>query len=133
MRLKSRGLGRKELVLDFREYTAIREGDEVVIVGAIRDPVNWDFTIRVCEDDVVGMTKLILRPAMIAMLLRSILRSGFGRRKKGHWSQDCAEHIAEGKLRLVAAREKADERVRARRASEEEQGGHVQSPPAPVR
>ena len=116
MRLKSRGLGRKELVMDFREYTTIREDDEVVIVGTIRDPVNWDFTIRVCEDDIVGMTKLILRPAMIGMLLRAI----FKRKKKDHWSQDYAEHIAEGKERLIDASDKAIERgrVRAEGASE---------------
>ena len=41
MRLKSRGLGRKELVMDFREYTTIREDGEAVVVGTIRDPVNW--------------------------------------------------------------------------------------------
>ena len=74
MRLKSRGLGRKELVMDFREYEVVREGDELVVVGTIRDPVNWDFTIRVCEDDVVGMTKLILRPSMIRLLLRSLFK-----------------------------------------------------------
>jgi len=49
MRLRSRGLGRKELVMDFREYETIREGDEVVVVGTIRDPVNWDFSIRFCR------------------------------------------------------------------------------------
>jgi hypothetical protein len=110
MRLRSRGLGRKELVMDFREYKAVPEDDEVIIVGTIRDPVNWDFTIRVCEDDIVGMTKLILRPAMIGLLLRSI----FKRRKKNHWTQEYAEHIAEGRERLLSASEKASERIRAR-------------------
>jgi hypothetical protein len=116
MRLKSRGLGRKELVMDFREYTTIREGNEVVIVGTIRDPVNWDFTIRVCEDDIVGMSKLILRPAMIGLLLRSI----FKRRKGDHWNQDYMKHILEGKERLIDARVKADERILARENKGEE-------------
>jgi hypothetical protein len=125
MRLKSRGLGRKELVMDFREFAVIHENDEVVIVGTIRDPVNWDFTIRVCEDDIVGMTKLILRPAMIGMLLKSIFR----RKKRDHWSQDYAEHIAEGKERWIDAQEKADERIRA----SEKESGEVPPTTAPAR
>ena len=57
MRLKSKGLGKKELVMDFREYTVVREGDELVVVGTIRDPINWDFTIRMCEDDLAGLAR----------------------------------------------------------------------------
>jgi len=109
MRLRSRGLGRKELVMDFREYEVIRDGDEIVIVGTIRDPVNWDFTIRFCEDDVPGMTRLVLRKSMIGLLLRAFFR----RKKAHHWGQEHAEHIAEGERRLVIAREKAAERVKA--------------------
>lgn len=125
MRLKSRGLGRKELVMDFREYAVNHEGDEAVIVGTIRDPVNWDFTIRVCEDDIVGMAKLILRPAMIKLLLRSI----FSRRKQHHWTQDHPEHMAEGKKRIKAAVEKAAERMRLR----EENGGELPAETRPAR
>jgi hypothetical protein len=125
MRLKSRGLGRKELVMDFREYAVIHEGDEAVIVGTIRDPVNWDFSIRVCQDDIVGMTKLILRPAMIRLLLRSIFR----RRKQHHWTQEHPEHMTEGKKRSVAAAEKAAARIRLR----EENGGELPSEAGPAR
>ena len=121
MRLKSRGLGRKELVMDFREYTVIREEDEVVVVGTIRDPVNWDFSIRMCEDDVVGMAKLILCRPMIGILLRSF----FKRRKNHHWTQERSEHIAEGRERLKSAREKAAERIRAR----EQPGGELATNP----
>jgi hypothetical protein len=97
--------------MDFREYEVVRDGDEVVIVGTIRDPVNWDFTIRFCEDDVPGVTSLVLRKKMLGLLLRS-----FFRRKKGHhWGGDHAEHIAEGKRRLEVAREKAEERAAAAR------------------
>jgi hypothetical protein len=125
MRLKSRGLGRKELVMDFREYAVIREGDEAVIVGTIRDPVNWDFSIRVCQDDIVGMTKLILKPAMIGLLLRSLFR----RRKPHHWTQEHPEHMAEGKKRILAAEEKAAERVRLRK----ENGGELPAEAGPAR
>lgn len=108
MRLRSRGLGRKELVLDFREYEAVRVDDEIVVVGTIRDPVNWDFTIRICEDDVPGMASLVLRRSMLGLLLRSF----FKRLKRHHWSQERDAHLAEGKKRRQAAREDAAERAR---------------------
>jgi hypothetical protein len=109
MRLRSRGLGRKELVMDFREYEVVQEGDELVVVGTIRDPVNWDFTIRVCEDDVPGLIHLALRPAMIKALLRSIFKP----RKKHHWGGDPTEHREEGRKRLEAAKTAAPERAQA--------------------
>ncbi len=116
MRLKSRGLGRKELVMDFREYQVIREGDEIVVVGTIRDPVNWDFSIRMCEDDLAGLTHLAKKKSMLGIILRSL----FKRRRKHHWTQEHSEHIAEGKKRLVAACEKADQRVRANEEADRE-------------
>jgi len=78
-------------------------------VGTIRDPVNWDFTIRICEDDISGTALLLLRRPMLAMLFRGL----FKRRKHGHWNQEQAEHRAEGKRRRQVARETAVERARA--------------------
>ncbi len=108
MRLRSKGLGKQELVMDFREYDIVREGEEVVVVGTIRDPVNWEFTIRVCEDDVAGMTRLILNRSTMWMLIKSF----FTFKKKHHWTQAIDEHLAEGKKRLVVARQEAPERAK---------------------
>jgi hypothetical protein len=107
MRLRSRGLGRKELVMDFREYEIAGAEGELVVVGTIRDPVNWDFTIRICEDDIPGLLHLALRPKMIRMLLRAI----FKRKKTDHWGGDLTEHLEEGARRLEAAKETAQERA----------------------
>jgi len=107
MRLRSRGLGRKELVMDFREFEVAEAEGELIVVGTIRDPVNWDFTIRVCEDDIAGLLHLALRPKMIRMLLRSM----FKRKKKYHWSGDLAEHLEEGARRFEAVKENAQERA----------------------
>ena len=109
MRLRSRGLGRQELVMDFREYEVVREGNEVVIVGTIRDPVNWDFSIRFCEDDIAGMTQFAVARPTLGMFLRGL----FKRNRHHHWSQERDEHVAEGKRRRAGAKEKAAERVRA--------------------
>ena len=95
--------------MDFREYTVVREGDEVVIVGTIRDPVNWDFSIRFCEDDMVGMARFAMTRQTIGLVLRAL----FKRKKHHHWSQERSEHVAEGKRRRVEAKQKAAERARA--------------------
>ena len=70
VKLRSRGLGRKELVMDFREYEIARDGDEVVVSGTIREPVNWDFTIRINGDDIPGMLRLGLHRHTLAMAVR---------------------------------------------------------------
>lgn len=70
VKLRSRGLGRKELVMDFRDYEIARDGDEVVVSGTIREPVNWDFTIRIDGDDIPGMLRLGLHRHTIAMAVR---------------------------------------------------------------
>ncbi len=84
MKLKSRGLGRKELTMDFREYVVRREGKEIVIQGTIREPVHWDFSIRMCEDDLAGVTRVALQRPTIALLVRAM----FKRNKDAHWSVD---------------------------------------------
>jgi hypothetical protein len=70
VKLRSRGLGRKELVMDFRDYEIARDGDEVVVTGTIREPVNWDFTIRINGADIPGMLRLGLHRHTLAMAVR---------------------------------------------------------------
>lgn len=70
MKLKSRGLGRKELIMDFREYDVTREGDDVLVSGTIKKPVHWDFSIRMSPDDIPGMLKVAFSPATIGMFFR---------------------------------------------------------------
>ena len=102
MKLKSRGLGRKELVMDFREYTVRREGDEIVIMGTIHEPVHWDFSIRMCEDDLAGVAQVATRKTMLVWLLRAL----FKRKRHAHWSQDRVEHLADAARRRAAAEQK---------------------------
>ena len=124
MRLRSRGLGRKELVLDFREYDVIREKKEIVIVGTIRDPVKWEFSVRMCEDDVPGMTRLLMRRPVLGLLLRGCFR----RNREHHWTQERSEHIARGKEQFIVARQKAADRMNTNneaKAEESETAGEV--------
>lgn len=114
MRLQSRGLGRKELVMDFREYEVIRDGREVIIQGTIREPVRWDFSIRMCEDDLAGLVKVAGRGATIGFLLRAVFR----RNKAHHWSGDRDEHVKEAKAAGKVLAEKI--RVQAKERKEKE-------------
>ena len=111
--MQSRGLGRKELVMDFREYEVVREGDEVVIRGSIREPVRWDFSIRMCQDDLAGLAKVATRRTTIGFLVRALTR----RKKDHHWSGDRDEHVREAKEAGAALNEK----LRSQREERDEQ------------
>ena len=73
MKLRSRGLGRRELVMDFREYDIARDGDDVVVSGTIREPVNWDFAIRITGADIPGMLRVGLHRHTLSLAARWIL------------------------------------------------------------
>lgn len=107
MRLRSKGLGRREMVMDFREYEVVVEGDELVVVGIIRDPVTWDFSIRFCEDDYLAVVKLAFHPQTIKAVFRALLN----RFKNHHWGKDRVQHQAEGKESLAEVRKSVQERV----------------------
>ncbi len=95
--------------MDFREYTVARDGNEVVIQGTIREPVHWDFTIRMCEDDLPGLAKVAASKHTIGFLLRSV----FKRKKDSHWSVSREEHLESVKAALAQAKEKADTKTDA--------------------
>jgi len=100
--------------MDFREYVVVREGREIVIRGAIREPVRWDFAIRMCEDDLAGLLKVAGRRTTIGFLLRAAFR----RKKAHHWSGDRDEHVIEAKKAGKAFAEKV--RVQAKERKEKE-------------
>lgn len=74
MKLRSRGLGRKELVMDFREYDIAWDNGAVVVTGTIREPVTWDFSIRIEPDDIPGMVRVGLHRATVRLAWNWILR-----------------------------------------------------------
>lgn len=108
MRLRSKGLGRREMVMDFREYEVLVEGNELVVVGIIRDPVTWDFSIRFCEDDYLAVVKLAFHP----QTLKAVFRAMLNRFKNHHWGKDRSQHQAEGKESLAEVRKTLQDRVK---------------------
>lgn len=109
MRLRSKGLGRKEMVMDFREYEAMIKDNELVIVGIIREPVTWDFSIRFCEDDYPAILDLALRKAT----LKAVFSALFHRFKNHHWSTSRDEHIKIGRNNRELIQDEVETRVEA--------------------
>lgn len=62
MKLKSRGLGKRELVIDLKDCEIKSENGELVLSGTVQRPVTWEFSIRVSQDDIPGMLKVAMRP-----------------------------------------------------------------------
>lgn len=109
MRLRSKGLGRKEMVMDFREYEVRLEDDELVIVGIIRDPVTWDFSMRFCQDDYPAILGFILRKAT----LKHIFQALFSFKKKHHWVGSREEHLEAGRKNRDLLQPEIEARVQA--------------------
>ena len=72
MRVWSKGLGNKELVLDFVRANITREGDKVFIRGVIQEPVAWNFEVTITEGDVPGLLHVIVSTAVLLHFLRNI-------------------------------------------------------------
>lgn len=105
--------------MDFREYRVLKEDGEIIIVGTIHEPVHWDFSISMCEDDVAGIARIATRRATVGLLLRALFR----RKKRSHWAEPRKEHIAKVKARIKEADDKraeeaAAEKAKAKAASE---------------
>jgi hypothetical protein len=74
MKLWSRGLGRTEVLMDFRYYKTIKdpESDDIFVIGSMRDPVNWEFRITFGPEDVPGLIKMFCNFAMIKLVAKNI-------------------------------------------------------------
>jgi hypothetical protein len=76
MKLWSRGLGKTEVLMDFRYYKTVKdpESENVFIVGSMQDPVNWEFRITLTPEDVPGMIKTFFNFSIIRLLIKNIPR-----------------------------------------------------------
>ncbi len=112
MKLRSRGLGRKELVMDFRRYDVRREGDEVLITGTITEPVTWDFSIRLEQDDFPGLIRVARSRAVISLFFSWL--GGLLRRKYRK-----EEEVSRAEATREAGRNRRSDREERRRKIEE--------------
>lgn len=98
MRLWSRGLGKTEVLMDFRYYKTIRdpESSRVFIIGSMQDPVNWEFRITLGPDDVPGLVKMFFSMAMLKLVFKNLHRYVgylFNRRKYANGTENLEEKV----------------------------------------
>jgi hypothetical protein len=79
MKMWSQGLGKNELVVDFRKYKVVEETNkdnvrETIIKGITSEPVQWEFQIRVYEEDLPGFLNVFFKPATLFFVFRNIHR-----------------------------------------------------------
>lgn len=60
MRVWSQGLGKRTLDLDLGEGEISREGDDLLIRGLMGEPVWWEYTVRLTEEDIVRVFRLAI-------------------------------------------------------------------------
>jgi hypothetical protein len=70
MKIRSRGLGRRELKMDLHEFKVTKEGHEVVVSGVTHAPVTWETVIRIAPEDIGGMLRVALNPKFMALGIR---------------------------------------------------------------
>ncbi len=86
MKLWSRGLGRKELVMDFTHYAVRRAGDGgIEILGVTEQPVAWEFRVHIGQEDIPGMVKVALSRPVIEMFARKPLTALGSLRRRRHF------------------------------------------------
>ena len=73
MKLWSRGLGRRELIMDFTHY-AIRGSEDggIEIFGVTEQPVSWEFRVHIEQEDIPGLVNVALSKPVRRMVIRRI-------------------------------------------------------------
>ncbi len=73
MKIRSRGLGRRELEMNLREFTVERDGRGLLLKGVTHAPITWETTVRIGPRDIGGIIRLALRPSMVGLVLSWVL------------------------------------------------------------
>jgi len=71
MKLWSKGLGKRTLILHLGEAEVENDGHELLIKGVIKEPVWWEYTIRMTEDDVLDFFQVAVNPTAVGYLVNS--------------------------------------------------------------
>ena len=73
MKVWSRGLGKHALNLDFTKCDVIREGNEVLIKGILRNSgIVWDCRVTFTKEDIPGLLHFAFSFAMLRHFARNI-------------------------------------------------------------
>lgn len=69
LRIRSKGLGRIELLFDLAKVDISKGNEEVVITGKTQRPVIWDFKITISEREVPSLFKIALSKPVRTLIL----------------------------------------------------------------
>lgn len=74
MKLWSRGLGKTEIYMDFRQYKTMKDPEtgNILIIGSMQSPVTWEFKVTMQPEDIGGIMKALFSTAMIWFVLKNI-------------------------------------------------------------
>lgn len=77
MKVWSRGLGRTELNVDCRYYKVRKDpegSDNIMIIGTLTDPVNWEFKATIQPEDVPGMMMIFFHWPVIKLVIKNAVK-----------------------------------------------------------
>ncbi|MGC8464152.1 MAG: hypothetical protein ACP5P9_10860 [Acidimicrobiales bacterium] len=74
MKIRSRGLGRRELEMDLREFTVERDGTGVLLKGVTHAPITWETTVWVGPRDVGTILRMAAHLSMLRLGMAWVLR-----------------------------------------------------------
>ncbi len=70
MKIRSRGLGKREINMDLHEFKLERDGDEVVLSGVTHAPVAWETSVRIAAEDIGGILRMAASPKVLRLGVR---------------------------------------------------------------
>ncbi len=74
MKLWSRGLGKTEVYMDFRQYQSLKDpvNGNIIIVGNMQEPVTWEFKITLQPEDIAGVMKLLFNFDTLKFIMKNL-------------------------------------------------------------
>lgn len=75
MKMWTKGLGRTEMEMDFRNYEVTTDdGGNICIMGTIKDPVDWEFKSTLTPEDVPGLLKMVFNYSVLKLVAKNLHR-----------------------------------------------------------
>jgi hypothetical protein len=65
MKIKSRGLGKRQLDMNLKEFKIAKKKGYVELQGVTHAPITWETTIRIMPQDIGGMLRLAVNPKVL--------------------------------------------------------------------
>ena len=94
MRFWSKGLGERELDIEFDKSNITKEEGKVVLRGVLKAPVTWNYEATLFNEDVGGIFRIMLSIPGIVYFLKNISGVGTFISKRGEMGSQPVEAAA---------------------------------------